>query len=107
MKKRSQGFYRGLIKGRKEARQGGAMGQLAATKEGHERLSERSKSFVKSQQGWLARHHIADQDHDKIDKVIVSKACAGKADVHLDRFEQPQMRQNLSECSHFSHPVWG
>jgi hypothetical protein len=22
----------------------------------------------------------------------------------LDRFEQPQMRQNLSECSHFSQP---
>jgi hypothetical protein len=37
----------------------------------------------------------------------VSKACAGKPDVHLDRFEQPQMRQNLSECSHFSQPGWG
>jgi len=83
------------------------MGKLISPKQGHEWLGKRSESFVKSQQGRLARHHIADQDHDKIDKVIVSKACAGKADVHLDRFEQPQMRQNLSECSHFSQPGWG
>lgn len=37
----------------------------------------------------------------------MSKACAGKPDVHLDRFEQPQMRQNLSECSHFSKAWMG
>lgn len=45
---------------------------------------------------------IADEHQQEIDGVIVAKAGAGEPDVHLDRFEQPQMRQNLSECSHFS-----
>ena len=61
----------------------------------------------KSQQGRLARHHIADQDHDKIDKVIVTEAYTSKAYLVLDFFQDPCMSQHLSKGGHFSQPGWG
>jgi hypothetical protein len=42
----------------------------------------------KSQQGRLARHHIADQDHDKIDKVIVTEAYTSKAYLGIGFFSR-------------------
>ena len=61
----------------------------------------------KSQQGRLARHHIADQDHDKIDKVILTEAYTSKAYLVLDFFQDPCMSQHLSKGGHFSQPGWG
>src|SRR6266851_2917489 len=80
------------------------MGQTVAAKEGHERLGKRGESFIKGQQGGFAGKGIADQDGNKIDHVVLTKACAGEAHLFLDDFEDSLMGKNLSKGSHFSHP---
>ena len=81
------------------------MGQLLATKQGHERLGKRSEPFVKGQQGGFARHRITDQNGDKIDQVVLTKTCAGEAHLFLDRFQDSCMSEDLSKSCHFSHPA--
>jgi hypothetical protein len=104
LKARSQVFHSTLIEGRKKTGKGRAMGQEVSTEQSHEGLGKWSKSFVKGQQGWLAGHRIANQDHDKIDEVILSKARTGEPHLLLDLFQDPRMREDLSKGCHFSQP---
>jgi hypothetical protein len=46
----------------------------------------------------------ADEHRHKIDEVVVSKACAGKAHLFLDGFQDSLMGEDLSKGDHFSHP---
>ncbi len=66
------------------------MGQTVAIKQGHERLGKRGKSFVKGEHGGFAGHRIADQDHDKIDEVVLTKARTGEPHLFLDLFQDPR-----------------
>src|SRR6266487_1337653 len=80
------------------------MGQKVSTEQGHEWLGKRSKSFVKGPQGRLTGYCIADQDGDKIDEVVLTKARSGEPHLVLDLFQDPRMGKYLSKGCHFSHP---
>ena len=71
-KARAQGCHRRLVEGGKKTGQGRAMGQLVATKEGHERFGKWLEPFVKcgSRVG-SELQHIANENHDKIDEVVL------------------------------------
>ena len=107
LKERAECLHTCLVKGCKKAGKRRAMGQVMTPKEGHKRVGKRDEPFIKGQQGGFARNCIADEHHDKIDEVIVTKARAGKPDSLLDGFEQTQMSENLSEGGHFSQPGRG
>ncbi len=107
LKARTQSFHCRLVKGRKKTRKGRTMGQTISPKQGHERLGKWSKPFVKGKPRWFARKNITDQHDNKIDEVVVAKACTSKAHLTLDGFQRAFMAKNLSKGRHFSHPGWG
>src|SRR6266568_1436989 len=104
LKARAQSFYGALIEGGEKAGEGRAIGQLVSVKQGHERLGKRQQPFVKGQERGFARNGITDQDGDKIDEVVVTKARAGETHLILDRFQDSRMGENLSKDRRFSHP---
>ena len=95
-----------LIECRKKTGERRAIWQMEAAKEGQKGIRERGESLVVGLQCGFTTQSIADENHHKINGVILAKAGASKPDVLLDRIEHTQMGQNLSESSHFSQPGW-
>ncbi len=83
------------------------MGELLATKEGHKRVGKGQKPFVKGLQCGFAGDRIADQNHHKIEEVVLPKARTGEAHLLLNLFQGSRMLQNLSKGGDFSHPARG
>lgn len=85
--------------------QRGARGQLVATKQSQEFLGKGQQTFVKGLQRRFTRKCIAHEDHDEIDEIVGSHACAGEADPLDESAENACLREDLSKGCHFSHPI--
>jgi hypothetical protein len=99
LKEYAQSFYGALVKGGKKTGQGRAMGQLVATKEGHERLGKRVEPFVKCLQGRLTAEYITNENNDKINEVVLAKVGTGETHPFLDRFQVSHMGENLAKAA--------
>jgi len=80
--------------------------QTIAVKECHEDVCKGGKTLIKSLQGPFSAESIAQKHDHEVNRVIRTETCACKLHMVLDGFEQADMRQNLSESCHFSHPGW-
>ncbi len=78
LEERPERLHTRLIESREIPRQGGAMRQAVATKQGHKGVCPRRESFVERKPRRLARQHVAEQHSNKIDELILAKAGAGE-----------------------------
>jgi len=106
LKLRAQGLHRCLIKGGEKTREGRTIRQAIALKERHEDVCKWGKTRVVGIEGTFAAESIAQKHDDEINRVVRAETCASKLHMVLDGFEQADMRQDLSESCHFSHPGW-
>ena len=70
-----------------------------------ERLGTRSEPFGKGKEGRFARNGRADEHNDKIDEIVMAKACLDEPHLFLDRFPVSCVAEDLSKGCHFSRPA--
>lgn len=101
LKERPERLHTRLIESREIPRQGGAMRQAVATKQGHKGVCPRRESFVEREQGRLARQHVAEQHGNKIDELVTSQSGRGRSvpvPGSVSRFpcgREPEQKQQL------------
>ncbi len=81
------------------------MGELMAFKERHKRRRKGGETGIKGVQRRLPTEGIADEDCQKINHLILSKARPPKAYLCLDAIEQSERFQNLRDHCYFSEPT--
>lgn len=107
LKERPQRLHRRLIKGRKISSERRAVWQAIWPKERHKCACKRQASLVIRLEGGFAAQDIADKHDDKIDHIVVTEPRSGKADALLDRFQDANMGEQLSDSTHFCSPGRG
>ena|SRR5260221_4222701 len=104
LKEKPEGFDTWLIKSREKTAEGGMTGKVVAAKEGHERGSKRPKALIKRFQGGFPTHRVSDEDDDKVNRVIVTKPCAGKPHSLLDCIQNAKLSKHMGKNGHLTKP---
>jgi len=104
LKEKPERFDAWLIQSRKKTTEGGMTGKGMAFKEGHEGGSKRPKPLIKRFQGWFPTHRVADEHDEKVHRVVVTKAGAGKPHPLLDGIQQATLREYLGHNGHLAKP---
>src|SRR5712691_2604489 len=104
LKEEPEGFDAWLIKSGEKTAERGTLRQALSTKEGHEGTGKRSKPFIKRQQCWFPTQRIADENPHKINHIILAKSSASKTDALLDRFQEIELREHVSNDRHLTEP---
>ena len=82
------------------------MGQVLPTKEGHENLGKRQKTFIKAFQRGFPAYGVANDHHHKINGVIHTKAGSGELHLLLNGCKYSGLFDDVGHRSHFFHPCW-
>jgi hypothetical protein len=88
LKEGTQGLDGRLIKGSKKAAERGARRQFGSAEEAHKGRGEGCQTLVELFQGGFSAERIADENDDKVNRVVGPEATASKADLQGDFFKQ-------------------
>jgi hypothetical protein len=102
----TQGLQAGHVDVGEQATEGGAVGQLVAPKERHERVGEGSQATEECFEGRLTAERITEEDSDKVDHVIVASATTSQADMLRNGRKDAAPSEMASQQDQFSEPGW-
>ena len=89
-----------------EAAEGGAMGQLVASEERHERSSEWAQAIKEGLDSGLTAERIAEQDRDEVDDVVVAGATSAESDLLGNGIKDAALSEMADQQDQFSKPGW-
>ncbi len=73
------------------------MGQSGSAEQGHKGDGKGQETFIKGFSCGLSTHRVSDEHDHKINRIVLPKACAGKAHPFLKRFEQTELGEDLGK----------
>jgi hypothetical protein len=104
LKEEPECFDAWLIKGSEKTTERAMTGKVGAAKERHEGGSKGPETLIKRFQGGFSTHRVSNEDHNKVNRVVVTKSGAGKPHTLLDGIQNAILREHMSKNGYFTKP---
>jgi hypothetical protein len=104
LKEEPEGFNTWLIKSREKTAECRMTGKGATAKERHEGRSKGPKTLVERFQSEFSTHGIADEDDEKVNRVIVTKPNASKLYTLLNGIQNAKLSEYMGNHGYLTQP---
>jgi hypothetical protein len=105
-KLRTQRLHHILIQSGQPTRKSRTRGEALTSKQRKKFLGKRGKMIIKGRKSWFTAERIGEQDNNKINGVIHTKAGSGELHLLLNGCKYSGLFDDVGHRSHFFHPCW-